>query len=81
MKSKFLIALSMLTLTAPAFAEGPGSPASFGDLDANQDGVISRTEAGQDESLAGTFEIADMNKDGNIDQAEFAKQMSDETAG
>jgi hypothetical protein len=80
MKGKFLIALPMLVLAAPAFAEGTGTAATFGSIDANQDGVISREEVSQNENLAGAFSTADTNQDGNLDSVEFSKLSDAESS-
>ena len=46
---------------------------SLPSMDKDADGKISKTEAGSNPELAKQFDKLDANKDGNLDQAEFAK--------
>ena len=46
-------------------------PASFGRADADNDGRISRAEAGQAQQLASVFDYADANQDGHLSPGEF----------
>jgi EF hand len=59
-------------------------PAAKGDataqmksLDADKDGAISKAEAGKMQGLTDTFDMADKNKNGKLDSAEFATALSD----
>ena len=45
----------------------------YSKLDKNQDGAISETEAATDKALAKQWDSVDLNKDGKLDQAEFAR--------
>lgn len=67
MTKKILVALSLAALAgAPAFA------ATFDEVDADKDGVISAEEA----AAAGIdLTTADANQDGSLDQAEFDAAM------
>lgn len=68
-----LSALSMQSVSADASAE------MFGKLDTNADGYISVQEAEAHADLPDAFAEGDMNNDGRLDQAEFAKlEISDE---
>jgi Ca2+-binding EF-hand superfamily protein len=44
---------------------------SFNELDENQDGVITQTEASADQTLVAQFQTADANQDGYLTPAEF----------
>lgn len=68
-----LTALSMQSVRADANAE------MFAKLDINADGYISMEEAEAHADLPDAFAEGDMNDDGRLDQAEFAKlEISDE---
>jgi len=56
-----------LAILLPACA----SLGTFQDMDANQDGGISREEASNSESLTGLFNSADDNDDGVLDEHEY----------
>ncbi len=62
--------LSLLLLATPALSES-GVP-SFAELDANQDGMISRDEARADERVAASFADVDQDRDGYLSPEEFA---------
>ncbi len=67
MSRKFFVALSFAVLaSAPAFA------ATFEEVDANGDGMISAEEAAQ---VGLEAAAADTNGDGSIDQPEFDAAM------
>jgi hypothetical protein len=81
-KVQTLAAIAALTLAGGAYAQSQGVPgvdvnvnASAGMVksDKNSDGKISKSEAASDAKLAKQFDKLDANKDGNLDQAEFAK--------
>jgi hypothetical protein len=42
-------------------------------LDSNKDGMVSKSEAAADPSLAKEFSKLDKNKDGKLDQSEFSQ--------
>lgn len=48
-----------------------GSDQGLSDLDANNDGVVSRQEAGQNSALARSFEQVDTNRDQNVNPEEL----------
>lgn len=52
---------------------GSSSTAAFAKLDKDQDGMISKSEAGKDSKLKSGFKTADTSKDGKLDPAEFAE--------
>ncbi len=45
---------------------------SFSELDTNQDGVISRSEAAEQPKLVDSWDQADNDSDGKLDRAEFS---------
>jgi len=53
-----------------AFA-GEGQKSSFNDLDQNQDGVITQSEAAANQELVAQFSQADANQDGYLTPSEF----------
>ncbi len=59
------------TPTKDMVAEAPAD-ADFKKLDANGDKKISLKEAVKDKALATSFDVTDMNKDGNITADEYA---------
>lgn len=71
MSKKILVALSLAALAgAPAFA------ATFDEVDADKDGMISAEEA---QAAGIDVTTADANQDGSLDQAEFDAAMGGET--
>jgi Ca2+-binding EF-hand superfamily protein len=73
--SKKYVSLSVATLLAgallqPVFAEE--AKGDFKALDADANGAISAEEAQTNEALAASWETIDVNKDGQIDEAEFS---------
>ncbi len=65
-KSKILtiFALGLVSMNSPAV--------TYNQLDDNRDGFISNDEAQEMPELAGQWLVTDSNKDGKIDQSEFA---------
>jgi len=47
------------------------SPVTFDQVDRNRNGVLSRQEAVNDDSLSVRFDIADANGDGSLDPHEY----------
>jgi hypothetical protein len=86
-KILILAAASALTLAGVAHADAiggsstdqgatgaaTGATASLTSLDKNSDGKVSKSEASSNKDLSKQFATLDSNKDGNLDQAEFAK--------
>jgi Ca2+-binding EF-hand superfamily protein len=64
------LAAVLIAVTASACATSPDKPSCYA-ADANRDGVISREEAQSNPRLAGQFDTADANKDGQIGAAEM----------
>jgi len=69
---RWTLPLAALVFAAAAQAGGasnppPGRPS----VDANQDGIVTREEASTHPRLAGQFDAADANKDGQLDTAEM----------
>lgn len=58
------------TAASPGITSGNGS---FGKLDKNQDGSLTKREAGSDKTLAKQFDSLDVNRDGKLDAVEFAR--------
>ncbi len=68
---KTMFMLPLLFTTGSALAQD--SQPRFSDLDRDGDGVITREEAERHSVLAERFEEADLNRDGSIDRAEYAR--------
>jgi hypothetical protein len=75
--------------TSPAT---PGSPSSstgaaggsgetFTKLDSDKDGMVSKKEASKNKDLTGKWDTLDTNKDGKLDQGEFAAFETGATSG
>jgi hypothetical protein len=86
MKLKAIAAVAALTLAGSAVAqsqpENQGVPGvnvdvnanvNMASTDKNSDGKISKSEAASNQKLTKEFDKLDANKDGNLDQGEFAK--------
>lgn len=87
---KFITSLMVVALSGVAFAAVAGEGASgeklteeqktlMKQLDANQDGVISESEATAHPELARRFEEIDRNGDARLEKAEFARFELSET--
>lgn len=70
MNLKTLSAIALTAISAAAFATETPAP-EFKTVDLNADGFISQEEAKTIEGLEATFIIADINKDGQLDEAEY----------
>jgi hypothetical protein len=86
--SKYLIGLTaaLLLMTGAVFAAQHekgmmGEQSSFNTLDANHDGTISKEEAQADASLAKSWDKADANSDGKIEESEFARFEEEHQSG
>ena len=84
---KKLLVLAAIAMTTPfAYAEAPAdaaidtTQASFTQIDADQDGMISKQEASSFSSVELMFDGADANKDGALDSTEFEQGAPAETA-
>jgi len=77
MPHKYLLSLCLL-LAPPLAAALPNvaEHMSFSRLDANRDGRISPEEARRSQHLSKNFAAADLNGDGVIDRAEFAREIA-----
>ena len=74
-KTPSLIAAALLAVTAGAAlaqttSPAAGEPSPRKTLDANNDGVIDRSEAAAHPRLAAQFDALDKNKDGKLDRSE-----------
>lgn len=65
--------------TSPSPSGGAGAGASAGasgdvftKLDSDKDGMVSKKEASKNKDLTGKWDTLDTNKDGKLDQGEFA---------
>jgi len=48
------------------------SPSAFTKLDSDKNGMVSKKEASKNKDLTSKWDTLDTNKDGNLDQGEFA---------
>jgi Ca2+-binding EF-hand superfamily protein len=79
MKKLIAIAGSLALASGMAMAgDDMGKEKKFEDLDANQDGVITQSEASAHEDLVANFNSADSNADGYLTPSEFYA-IKDET--
>lgn len=73
MKKLTAIAGTLMLASGMAMAvDEPGTGQDFADVDRNQDGVITQSEASADPGLLATFIDADLNADGYLTPSEFA---------
>ena len=68
MNIKTLCAIALTTVSASAFA---GEMPDFQTVDINADGAISLEEAKNVEGLEAAFVTADIDKDGQLNEAEY----------
>jgi len=73
---------------APSSPSSPSSTGSAGasgetftKLDSDKDGMVSKKEASKNKDLTGKWDTLDSNKDGKLDQGEFAAFESDASSG
>ncbi len=83
---KLLVVAAVAMTTSFAHAEAPATDAavettqaSFTQIDADQDGMISKQEASSFSSVELMFDNADSNKDGTLDSSEYEQAKSAET--
>jgi hypothetical protein len=69
--SGYLTAPEKSSSSASASATNAGD--QFGTLDKDHDGMVSKIESRKDKALAKQFDTLDANKDGKLDQSEFAQ--------
>lgn len=67
-----LMVAAVFVLSNAAFAAGQAKVPTFEFLDADQNGFITSEEAASCETLMTDFATVDANKDGKLDQAEYA---------
>jgi len=85
---KKLLIVAAIAMTTPFFAhaEAPADAAvdttraSFTQIDADQDGMISKQEASSFSSVELMFDGADTNQDGALDSSEFDQAKPAEAA-
>jgi len=70
MKKIVAIVGGLVLASGIAFA-GDDAKKGFNDLDENQDGVITQSEAAADQELVSKFTTADTNQDGYLTPSEF----------
>ena len=61
--------------SSPAPSASPSTstaPSVFTKLDSDKNGMVSKKEASKNKDLASKWDTLDTNKDGNLDQGEFA---------
>ena len=70
---RWILALSSLIVAAAAQAGDPQAAGKPGHppMDANSDGIVTRDEAKSFPRLSADFDVADANKDGQLDAAEM----------
>lgn len=70
---RWILALSSLIVAAAAQAGDPQAVGKHGrpPMDANSDGIVTREEAKSFPRLTADFDVADANKDGQLDAAEM----------
>jgi hypothetical protein len=70
--------LAVAQISAPPSTPPPGGTSSrgaddtFTKLDSDKDGMVSKKEASKNKDLAAKWDTLDSNKDGKLDQGEFA---------
>ena len=61
------------TDASPGLSSSPSASGDvFGKLDADHDGMISKKESSKNKDLTAKWDTLDTNKDGKLDQGEFA---------
>jgi hypothetical protein len=71
--------------TSPSTGAGGAAGGAGGDvftkLDSDKDGMVSKKEASKNKDLTSKWDTLDTNKDGKLDQGEFAAFESDSSSG
>jgi hypothetical protein len=60
------------TPSTPSTSTSGGSGEAFTRLDSDKDGMVSKKEASKNKELTSKWDTLDTNKDGKLDQGEFA---------
>jgi Ca2+-binding EF-hand superfamily protein len=71
-----LASLALLAFPAAAADNKDSDPPGFNELDRDNDGSVSRSEAQRNPTLARRFAEADADKDGKVSRAEYLKVMA-----
>jgi Ca2+-binding EF-hand superfamily protein len=74
---KILAIVGGLALASGIAFAGEGEKKSFNDLDENQDGVITQSEAAAHQELVSQFTTVDTNQDGYLTPSEFDAMESE----
>jgi hypothetical protein len=84
MKTKVVSLLTLILGSTAAVSAGllggMGTP-SFGDLDKNADGQLTREEAAADSELANNFDAIDQDGNGYVTAGEYNASAEDEASG
>ena len=82
MRKQLLIGAAVAAFAGLAFAQTSTPPAAtapasgsgdvFTKLDADKDGMVSKKEASKNKDITAKWDTLDTNKDGKLDQGEFA---------
>jgi len=78
-----IVATALVASSAFSASALAGESAKFSQLDADGNGMISSEEASADPALVQEWDAADVNKDGQLERAEFSalEQKSKAAAG
>jgi Ca2+-binding EF-hand superfamily protein len=71
MKKLVAILGGLVLASGAAFAQDEGGTKSFEELDADQNGALTESEASADSTVAAVFSQADTNQDGYLTPTEF----------
>lgn len=63
----------------PSTTSGAGAGAEFTKLDKDKDGTVNKKEAASNKDLTKQWDTLDVNKDGKLDEAEFAQFQASPT--
>jgi hypothetical protein len=65
--------------SSPPTSSGSGAGAEYSKLDKDKDGTVSKKEAASNKDLTKQWDTLDVNKDGKLDEAEFAQFQASPT--
>jgi Ca2+-binding EF-hand superfamily protein len=68
----------ILLLSCTAASAADSKTLFFSRFDLDRNNRISAEEAGSHARLSRKFQIADLNRDGSLDRAEFAREIADQ---